>query len=274
MTTSPYKDQLDQTVWSFSRLKTFVECPASFKKIYLDRCDKVNNAFAEWGSLGHSILEDYAKGELLEYEVEDAYYERYGEYVQHDFPPSRGTPMSEKYFNSGATYFSAFEGFPDNWEVLGAELEANFCIGEYKFIGFIDLLVRDKDDGKLIVIDHKSKAGFKSQQELNDYSIQPYLYSKWVFEVYGEWPKELIFNMFRENDIVVVPFVEDEYQGALLWATTTIETIYQELDFWDKIYLKYEASNKDIRTYKQNDFFCCYLCSCRNLCDRSNIGGL
>lgn len=270
---TPYKDLLDQTVWSFSRLRTYIECPAAFKKIYLDLCSKVNNAFAEWGSLGHSLLEDYANGKLLEYEMEDAYYERYGEYMQHDFPPSRGTPMSEKYFNSGAIYFSEFEGFPSNWEVLGAELEAKFQIDDYQFIGFIDLLVRDKNDDRLIVVDHKSKAGFKSQQELDDYSIQPYLYSKWVYETYGEWPKELIFNMFRENEMVIVPFVEIEYQKALLWATTTITQIYEDLDFWDKIYLKYEASNKDIRTYKNNDFFCCNLCSCRTICERSNYGG-
>lgn len=270
---SPYKDFLDQTVWSFSRLRTYRECPAAFKRVYLDNCQKENNAFAEWGSLGHSILEDYARGKLVEYELEDVYNERYIDYVIHDFPPTRGTPLSEKYYDSGVLYFSSFEGFPSNWEVIGAELEATFQINGYEFIGYIDLLVRDRDDNCLMVVDHKSKSGFKNDAELAEYAIQPYLYSKWVYETYGEYPKESIFNMFRENTMVVVPFVESEYEAALDWAVSTIEAIYEDVDFWDKIYLKYENSGKDICTYKQNDFFCCNLCSCRMECERSNNGG-
>lgn len=270
---SPYKEQLDATIWSFSRLKLFLECPAAFKRVYFDHCEKQNNAFAEWGSLGHSILEDYAKGNLMEYELGDTYCERYSEYVHHDFPPTRGTPLSEKYFDSGYCYFASFEGFPSNWEVLGVEQEVLFENDGFNFVGYIDLLVRDKHDGRLIVIDHKSKSAFKSEKEKAEYAIQMYLYSKWVYETYHEFPKELRFNMFRLQKEEVIPFNLEDYEAALNWATDIIVSIYNELDFWDKIYLKYEASEKDISTYKNNDFYCCNLCNCRNVCERSNMGG-
>ena len=66
--------------------------------------------------------------------------------------------------------------------------------------GFIDLLVRDRNDGRLIVVDHKSKSRFKSDQELELYGFQPYLYAEWVLQTYGEYPKELVFNLFRAGD--------------------------------------------------------------------------
>lgn len=265
---SEYQQQLDRTRWSYSRIHTYTTCPASFKKIYLEHCPKVDNAFAEFGSLCHSILEDYEKGKLLEYELEDEFESRWDEYVKCDFPLTwRGTSMGESYWEKGKAYFAGFDGFPSNWEIIGAEIEAEFEVGGRQVIGFIDLLVRDKNDGRLIVVDHKSKAKFKSEKEKTEYAIQLYLYAKWVFDHYGEYPKELIFNMFRDQQMVVIPFDPAGYEKALLWVTETIDAIYADTEFEDKITLFCREHGDDIPA-ENSDFFCNYLCSCRDCCER------
>jgi len=247
-------------------------CPYSFKKLYLDKSEKLNNAFAEFGSLCHGILEDYEKGNLMEYELEDAYNERYDSYVVDKFPPSRGRPMDETYYEKGLEYFSRFNGFPENWEIIGAEIDSQFKIDDISMVGFIDLLVRDKIDGKLIVVDHKSKSGFKNDKEKAEYAIQLYLYSKWVIDNYGEAPKQLVFNMFTKNDTVTIEFSQNEYDAALDWVRNIVKSIYNDLDFWDNIYLSFEDSGKDITQFSNSDFFCNYLCSCRTDCERSIEG--
>ena len=62
MEVSPYKEQLDQMTWSFSRVNAYSTCPRMFKLTYLDHAPKANSAFGEWGSLCHSVYEDFAKG--------------------------------------------------------------------------------------------------------------------------------------------------------------------------------------------------------------------
>lgn len=265
---SKYQEQLDRTRWSYSRIHTYAMCPASFKMIYLDHCPKVDNAFGQFGSLCHSILEDYENGKLFEYELEDEFEQRWNEYVKCDFPLMwNGASMGAMYYEKGKAYFSAFEGYPSNWEIIGAEIEAEFEVGGRKVIGFIDLLVRDKNDGKLIVVDHKSKAKFRTKKEQAEYAIQLYLYAKWVFDHYGEYPKELIFNMFREKVMVHIPFDEEHFADALRWVTETVDAIYADTEFKDKITLDCESRGVELPEHN-DDFFCKNLCSCRDCCER------
>lgn len=273
MIESPYKEKIDRMRWSYSRLHTYATCPAAFKKIYLDNEEQSENAFAQYGTVCHSILEDYEKGELAEYELAEVFEDRWGKEVTCEFPSTyRYGSMGDRYFEDGLRYFSAFDGFPENWDIVGAEIDAEFEYKGHQFLGFIDLLVRDKNDGKLIVVDHKSKKGFKGATERDEYAIQLYLYSKYVYDNYGEYPKQLIFNMFRTGEFVKVDFDIEKYRLALDWATAIIESIYQDVDFWDKILLKYESEGKDIDEYKYNDFFCWHLCGCRKNCERSAEG--
>lgn len=269
---SPYRQQLDKMKWSYSRLHCYETCPASFKRLYLDHCNKSENAFAQFGSLCHSILEDYENGKLVEYELADEYNNRWNEYVTEDFPPSRWGSMGDKYYGKGSDYFAEFDGFPENWEIIGAEIDAEFDLDDIHVVGFLDLLVRDKSDGKLIVVDHKSKAGFKTEAEKREYAIQLYLYSVWVYNTYHEYPKELKFNMFREKEIVTIPFNHDDYLSAIQWAHDIVGRIYSDVDFWDKIELQYEKAGKEISEFNHNDFFCNNLCSCRRECGKSAEG--
>ena len=269
--TSPYKEQLDAMVWSYSRVNSYFTCPYMFKLTYLDRVEKAGSSFGEWGSLCHSIYEDYAKGDLAIYELGDAYDDRWKTYMLTDFPPSRGGVMASNYYTRGKELFDTFEGFPEHWEILAVEQEVSLTICGRQFVGYIDLLVRDKTDGRLIVVDHKSKSKFANAEELEHYTFQLYLYALWVYEAYGEYPKQLIFNMFRTGTEKTEPFTERGLKKAVDWFTSTIDAIYADVDFWDKIELSYEASNKPLSSFKNTDFFCNYICGCRGSCLRSHI---
>ena len=44
----------------------------------------------------------------------------------------------------------------ENYEILGVEEKVEFTINGKDFIGYIDLLVKDKKTNEIIIIDHKS----------------------------------------------------------------------------------------------------------------------
>lgn len=263
---------LDAFVWSFSRVNTYSTCPKSFKLQYIDCKSKVQNAFAEWGLLCHSILEGYFKGEISLFDMEEEYKKRYDEYVQHEFPMTKTKNMNISYYEDGLNYFRNFRDFGSNYEVLGIEQRLTIELGGYKFTGFIDLILRDKKDKKIIIVDHKSKSGFKNNDELSHYLLQLYLYSKYIYDTYGEFPKELWFNMFRAGNICKCTFDEAEYRKSYDWFVSTIKQIYIDDEFVDKVYTEYMKKGKDIADYKLNDYYCNNICSVREHCNRCKQG--
>lgn len=262
---------LDNRVWSFSSVNCYNNCPKCFYLSYLQYppLEKVNNAFAQWGTLGHSLFERYVNGELELFELGDKYEEEYDEEVTFPFPPNKYVDLNESYHDNGRDYFENWNGFPDNWELVESEKEIHLDINGNAFIGFIDLIVRDKNTGKYIIVDHKSKSKFKNDEEQAEYARQLYLYSLHIKEAFGEYPSQLIFNMFRANDVVKIRFNEKELDEAVKWFTNTIKTIKKEASFKDKIAIEYRKKGKPLKNYKKNDFFCCHLCSVRNCCLRS-----
>ena len=140
-------------------------------------------------------------------------------------------PNGRKVLRTRQSFICLVAGYPENWEILEVERELKIDIKGKKFIGYLDLLVRDKTDGRLILIDHKSKAEFKDENEKQHYAIQLYLYAIWVFEEYHEYPKELLFNMFRVGNQVTIPFNYDDFIAAQEWVCDTIKKIYSDTEF-------------------------------------------
>lgn len=252
---------LDTICWSFSSVNTYATCPYNFYLHYIEGKESIGNAFAEWGSLVHKILEDYFKGKVEIYELCDYYKGLYSNFMEHRFP----FRLEDKYYEAGEKYLANFNGFSQNWEVVGIEEKVQLEIDGNSFVGYIDLVVKDKDDGKFIIIDHKSKNGFKNKEEEGKYARQLYLYSLAIKEKYGEYPKKLILNMFRTDKVVEIPFNEEELKEAQKWFTDTINQIKQDTKFLDKI----KQSKKKIKDFKNNDFFCNELCGCRYCCKRA-----
>lgn len=265
-----YEKILDKIIWSFSSVNSYTNCPRCFKFERIDKVSKVQNAFAEWGSFMHSLFERYFSGELEFFELAPLYEKDYKKNVKETFPYNRYVDLSEKYYNTGLEYLSEFEGMPENYEVLGVEEKANLVVDGRPFVGYIDLVLRDRNSNALVVWDHKSKADFKNDQEHMEYLRQLYLYAEYVKEKYGEYPAQLTFNMFRVGKIVESDFDQNELDATKRWFIGTIEKIYEDREFKDKIEISCFENFKDLDAYKPgSDFFCANLCGARMYCPRS-----
>lgn len=232
--------------WSFSKLSTFETCPMAFWLQYLQDppLPQQQNAWAEYGILCHSLLEEYAKGDLTAELLSAEYDLRYEDVVVHQFPPfPKG--YAEKTYKQGLAYFEAFTGFGDQYEVVSTEEKFEIKVGPYIFIGISDLVLRDKTDNELVVIDHKTKSASSMKNELDLYKKQLYIYAEHVYQKYGKYPKRLMFNMIKSDQPIVEEFSLEKHRQVLSWVEETIDTILLE-DTWSAL---------------PNNFYCRYICS-------------
>lgn len=236
---------LDGMTWSFSRVNSYETCPRMWFLEYLECQKKSGNAFAEWGSLCHSLFERYYKGELEFYQLAKVYKDEYEEAVESPFPFKK---MADGYYSNGLEFFSTFEGQYHDYEIVGVEQRVEMEIGGRKFIGYIDLLLRK--DGEFYVVDFKSKSKFKSDEEKRHYALQLYLYAEYVKEKYGKYPVGMEFNMFRARTHEAVVFEMTEMENAKAWFEQTIQAIYEDEEF----------------APKPDEWFCKQLCSVSEHC--------
>lgn len=202
------------------------------------------NAFAQVGTLAHSILERYAKGELTIAQMAPTFKKEFSSAVTEPFPKFF-KDLKDIYYKGTLAYFNNFSGF-GNHKILAVEDRFDVDIDDWVFNGVIDLLLED-EDGNLIVEDHKSKSGFKSKAEQKKYARQLYLYAHYVYQKYGKFPKKLIFNMFRKQFLLEIDFNEIDYLEALDWAKKTVVDIRNEEDYEPEF----------------DDFYCDNLCDFR-----------
>lgn len=231
--------------WSFSKLSSFESCPTLFRLCYLEHVKDDGNAFSDYGTFAHGILEGWAKGEIPDFLMAETYKEGYDAAVTHSFPPfPRG--MGEKYYEAGLAYFENFSGFGDEWEVVSAEERFELSIGGYPFVGVLDLLLRNKETGEYWVIDHKSKSSSSMSKELLTYRRQLYIYASFVKEKYGVYPQKLSFNMFKEGTFIDEAFDQAMFDDTMKWVVETIEAIIFETEW------KVNSSS----------YFCRFVCPC------------
>ena len=85
------------------------------------------------------------------------YYEKhFNDKIPHDFPPNKYVDIRQSYYDKGIEYLNNIDLDLDRYEILGVEKEIHFKIEDKDFVGYIDLLVKDKETGEIIIIDHKS----------------------------------------------------------------------------------------------------------------------
>jgi len=218
---------LTKKIWSYSSLKLFEQCPYAFKLRYIDEEDDKQNAFAQHGKFVHSLYEMWAKGEISSYELVDIFEQDYDLWVTERFP---FFTMYKAFFEKTRTGLAEFDGF--SGEIIGVEEEMHTEIGGYKFIGYADLIL--KDENGIVILDHKSHGKWKNKKERADYMRQLYLYAKCAYEMYGEYPYKLVFNMFRnpENPLDEELFKIDDYNAAIDWFAKTVDNILAVSE-WD-----------------------------------------
>ncbi|MBR2798357.1 MAG: PD-(D/E)XK nuclease family protein [Clostridia bacterium] len=215
----------------------------------MDKVPQEQNSFAEYGTHCHSLLERWAKGELMSFELADAYEAEYDEAVKHYFPPfPKG--LAGRYYDEGLQYFRSFDGFGDDMEILSVEDKFELDIRDNRFVGIADLVLRDRNSGGITVIDHKSKSMNSMKKAQYENTRQLYTYAAYVKERFGAFPTLLRFNMFRYGVNIDEPFSRDRYAETMDWIERTIAEIKAEKEW------KVSSSG----------YFCRFICSTRLYC--------
>jgi RecB family exonuclease len=236
--------------YSFSKLSSFHQCKYGYYLTYIAKEKGIENAFSQYGTFVHGLLERYETGELEVYELCDEFIKGYSDNVTFAFPPNRFVDLRESYFKDGVAYLENFDGF-DEYEILAVEDEFLEDVdGDFNLKGFIDLVLRDSDGG-ITIIDHKSKAKFASKQEQKRYARQLYVYSLRVLRRWGVYPKKLIFNMFRKQKTVEIDFNEADYDESVSWMKSTVSEI-RNCKSWNA---------------SPDEFMCNHLCNHREGCE-------
>lgn len=223
-------------VWSFSRLNSFYTCPYEFYLHYIECNPGTNSFFGQYGSFIHKILEMYEKDEISIFDISQYYEDNFDAFVTEKAPYNKYSDIRQSYYEKGLDYLDNIDLILDKYEVLGVEKEIHFKIGDYDMIGYIDLLLRDKESKAIIILDHKSASlKFKKSGEISKTSLphflefkrQLYLYSMPVIKEYGK-VDFLEWNMFKDRKHIKVEWDEAEYKEAIQWAHDTVKLIEQE----------------------------------------------
>lgn len=242
----------DDFHYSFSKLDSIEKCPMMFKLEYLDGVEGLDNAYAQYGTLCHSILEQWAKGELMDFMLADEYASRYDNEVNIPFPPFPAG-LGQKMYEAGLSYFEGFDGFGDKYEVLAVEEKFSINIEGYTVTGIADLVLRNTETDEIEIIDHKSKSLKTMKKDLPVYRNQLYIYAMWCKEKFGKYPTKIKFNMFREGNNVFVEenFTSDGLANAKTWILDRI----------------HEINTTEEWRVSPSSYFCRYICGCSERCE-------
>lgn len=229
-----YEPLLRDMTWSFSRLNTYRSCPQQWYLHYLMDEPEHDCFYSSFGSFCHELIARYYTGELAKEELLPEFLCGFSNRVLGERPSEK---IERRYLDQGADYFAHFEPFP--YETLLVEQPVDFSVCGLKFTGVIDWLGRDRD-GSLVLIDHKSAdlkpysgkgKPTKDDFRLRDTFRQLYLYSVWVKEQYGEYPKLLILNCFRTGKQIAELFSYASLDEAKQWTLAAYDAVLHESDF-------------------------------------------
>jgi hypothetical protein len=240
-------------VFSYSQINMFNQCPYAFYLNYFLKLGESENAYAQFGTLAHSVIEKWANKEIA---AEDMVYEwvsRYPLEVTMEFPPFP-KDYENKSYDAAMEYFKNFNGFGEQYDIIGVEKKYRTNIGGSAFQGVVDLVLRQKDNGKIVVVDHKSKSLSSAKRDKTAHR-QLYTYAHFIKEDYGEFPERMDFNLFKEGISIGEEFDEKRYEETMAWLEQSIIAISMEYD-WDA---------------KPQNFFCSYICSSRASCGAAEL---
>ncbi len=248
-----YSPIIKDMTWSYSRIKSFYDCPYKWYLRYIRRLKGKDMFFSSYGTFMHKLIEMYMKNEKNPRQLCEIYLRDFKKEVHGSAPSQK---IFVNYFRSGLEYLKSLKPLPYN--TVAVEKKVDFKIDDIPFIGYIDLL--GEKDGELFIIDNKSrnlkprssrKKPTKSDEELDEYLKQLYLYSAAVEQEYGVLPKELCFNCYRSQTLIKEPFCKQKYDESKAWLSEKVAEIENESDF-----------NPEIEFFK-----CRYLCEMQDYCE-------
>lgn len=239
-------------VFSYSQISAFSQCPHSFYLEYGLRMEAADNAYAQYGTLAHDLLDQYAKGEKQAFELAHAWAERHDKEVTAPYPPFP-VGYRDKAFELGLSFFENFDGYGDEYDIVASEQRYFTDIGGCRFQGVVDLILRSKTTGRLSIRDHKSKT-LASLKRDKTAVRQLYAYARFIKEQFGEFPADIGFHLFKEGGLVVkYDFDMAAYEETMRWLEDSIALISMETD-WEPCY---------------QGHFCQHICGVRAYCEKA-----
>lgn len=253
-----YKPLIHDMTWSYSRLTTFDICKYKWYLQYIKypRVKRERLFFSAYGSFMHELIADFLRGKKSKYDCIADFLAKYDVVLPRDAP----WKVYEAYYKQGMEYLKNLQE-PQN-VILEIESKYKFDIDGMKFIGIIDRVELD-EDGNLVIVDNKSKAlkkrtkkSVKSNQILDDYLKQLYIYSIPVKNRYGKLPIKLAFDCFRTQTYIEEPFNMDAFESAKEWAKKKAQEIEEETEFSPTV----------------EPFVCQNICDMHDYCPYFNVG--
>lgn len=222
-------------IWSYSRLNAYENCPYQWLMTYILKVKGKNKFFAEYGSLMHELLQEFYSGKSDKDDLLWEFVDYYIKYLKNKAPTIN---ISDSYFEKGRQYLASLT--TPCRDILAVEKNFSFTFADHPFTAFIDLISKDKD-GNVYITDHKSRElkprsgknkPTKSDEELDKYYRQLYVYSAAYKSEYGSFPDYLEFNTFKNGCAICEPFNIDRFNEVETWARNLIEKITQT-NIWD-----------------------------------------
>lgn len=249
--------------YSFSKIESFRHCPMAFYLTYVDSPgsdDELPGYYSQFGSLMHSLLEEYFKGELPDFLLADEWRRRYDDVVTVP-PPPYPAGFGEKNYNAAVSYLENFHGFGYGFEVISVEKKFVLDIHGYKISGIADLVLRNRETGGIFVVDHKTKSDTSMKKDYDTYRKQLYLYAIWVKEEYGVWPEKLAFNMVKSGKLIEETFDNRMVDQTIEWLLSGIRDIEacSVFEDWPSCIPADE---------EREPYFCKQICGVNPSCDR------
>lgn len=250
----------DDMTWSFSRIHSWEQCPYSFYLKYIENRDGESNFYAENGKAMHETFEKIARGKLPLSECTGYYSDKF-DLICEETKQS----IMDSTFEKCIEYLSEMEWIDESkYEIIGAEMEFRFKVGKYNFVGYADLLLRERETGRIILVDHKQeghffkKDGTPLKNHLDSYLAyrnQMYLYCKGIKDCLGLDVDLIVWHHFKDDGkLSIIQFDEEQYKKSQEWAISTIEKIKEDKAF----------------DAKESFIMCSSLCGYRNDCEYRN----
>lgn len=222
---------------SYSQLNTFLQCPLRWKMYYLlGKGESSDTESTQLGTQVHSFIEEFCAKKQHGYEwsvgeatelMEDKLDQR-----TITFKEDEDEDIVWQHLGVAKSMVEEDKGLGallKHCDVLAQELEFKLKFNlpftvvykgeEYHEViinGFIDLLLKDKKTGGLIVVDHKtSKKKFDKEKLYHDYQFP--IYELVVLNLYGRLPEKCYYNFTRFNELQEVhPLVTDEKNAVVI----------------------------------------------------------
>ena len=152
---SDYSEILDKQRWSFSSLSNFNTCPYGFKLTYIDKMDREQNFYAEFGLLVHEVLMLFFQGKIEPFELSQVYKEKFNEFVKSPLPAYQSN-LKGNYYNFGLNFFDNFDFDRDNYIPMFIEDTINVDYKGLKLVVKPDLVLYDKNKEIATLYDYKT----------------------------------------------------------------------------------------------------------------------